>query len=1228
MSWNGGNLTLANHTGGSAFTWAKWLWDKTNENLAGTGQQIASQHLIIKLYSWAGTSNYSYSSFLQAPEIELYGDGRYREFTVMHEFGHFVMSYLRNFTPSPGPGGPHGSDFNNNHPDLTLTEGFADGYSFIMDEITRAALDQESGRGWIGEYHDRVLLADNSYTNLTHPFVAEKILGAAMLDSWDGPANYAACGNTQPAESYNDIGNDNFEMPLGEILRAIYSPSYPSDFTTYFENLQRNLAGDCVNRTRLRDLWLYNFTNVEPSVDPTGTGAPFKILNTDLISEVRSITTPRFSDALGSSTGSVSWNYVVDVRDFDSPNDSYHLTKYNEAYRDYGSVLYRDVNATGATLSDDILLTNGAEFYIHGSPAQPVWLNRGLPQTVVSRTIINSHFLANTCGHPTIRVGAGSKLELGSVSPYRTTEFTVETGSLIDINGGTLVINSGSTLRLRAGATLIVAGITNVLGVGNIIVEPGARLEIRPGAQLVLRDNDSKLTLQGGFAIKAGATFQPTGNGYVSFELPAGSGNANIEIGDRNSKFILRGPDPSHRIAKVAAGTHLQPTYWGDFTFTIENGSVELGRDAWISCAAAVVSLQNATFQWRRQAVAPRLRPEGVYVHGCGRETIRDCRFVGGEHGLVANLNSCNGTPGVYENLAFENCRYGLKTIGKGATLINCTFSGNLTPTHYMTGWKMEGAEFAENKVVGCTFSGCERAIDFVGGASVNLRLEGPQIHHNRFGVSFYSFGQLQPKCGAVYSNTDCGLLVKGGTLNLSGDVNGNESNFSLLRNGGRGVSSNIYLDRANSILLDNGHNDIISPMTSKAGIKGSIFRKVPLPAGSIGGYIQQVANGNRWNVNNQPPSPTYTPGDVAVVILGTNGSSKLRLTDAAPAGYTLCNVNPCIVPMPVGSASLPCWLHDRVASCPTCPVISTSFAAPDSLHHLVEQAIASQLLYDPIRGNDGLAMTHLAELQLSPLVGDSEGEQLILDEAYSAMQTLYAGASDALRAEWNQNALLQAVIDEQIATSAPDTALTNPEFHLRMDQALMAYAAGDLTAARADLALANPLNTPLTQDTYDYWECFLATTQQFRDSTLTEMEYLQQLETCHQPFTASRGQVRQTPDEYIAEQLAQQAARQVARRAKAVAQARVQLAPNPATGAVTVTLAEMPIGSVNFALRDLTGQTVRRWQRTATAGAPTAWTLDVTGVVSGVYLLEVGTSARTETRRLVIGAGGTDNRP
>ncbi len=1082
-----------------------------------------------------------------------------------------------------------------------------------MDEMTRAVLDQESGSGWVGNYHSQTWFADDAWNSLTHPFVSEMALGRAMLDSWDGPGNYVAYGNNQPPNQYNDFNNDNFEMPFRELLRPTFMSPRARDFTMYFNYLQNWINNDCSKRTRLRDVWHYNFNSTD---NATVFSADLKILNTDRLSEWRYIVTPTYAEghqnqAQDLPNGSIGWHYEVDVRNFDSPSECYNLTHYREdAYNSVGQQL-PPIFVNGGYLSDDIILSNGTQFYIHGSPSLPDWYNRSLAVNV-TRTINNGHFLASTCGRMTIQVNAGTRLELGSVSPYRTTEFEVESGGTINVSGGTLVVNPGSTLRMRPGSTLIIAGITNVYGLGNVIVEPGARLEIRPGAQLALHDKDSRLTLQGEFVIAANTTFQPTGNGYVYFDLPDwtpanGGGDNNLGITDGTSRFILSGSNPMQRIAVVAPDSHITPTYWGDFQFTIENGTVEMGANASISAAASTVRLVNARFE--KQPAAAGGRYGSVVVFGCGRETIQNSEFIGGDIGLSAVLDFCNGVAGWFENLSFQDCRIGLKTVGKGATLVNCTFLGNSQDTE--VGWQMEAAQFPQSTLKGCTISGYHSAVDFVGGAGVNLLLDGPQLHHNMRGLVFSSLGTLQAHCGAIYDNKGYGLTINGGTLDLS-----QKKGFSISRNGAPGLSASIELNSTTGLLLDNGNNNIIGRDPTTSGIRGSVVVPIRIPSNYT--YTLPAA-GNYWNVNSRPPVSTNWL-DVQLIAIARGSLAPVNLLDNQPAGPTLCNVDPCAVSLPNGAPAIPCWLNEKLAHCPTCEPVSSSFAATDSLHLLVRQVIAGERKYDSINGNDLAAMEKLAELLQHPLADTTADEQRILKEAYRELLNLYAGLTkDSTQMTWSHHQLLTSIMDQQILRADADTALTNPEFYLRLDKTLAAYAAGDLLGAQEALAAAAPLNTPLTQSTYDYWQCFLDKTQRFRDSSLSVMEYLHAIETCHVPQAAGRGAHRQTAAEYLAEQYGKQKAQLTARQTKLDELTRLRLAPNPASTTVTVTFADTYAGSVTLSLCNMTGQTVRHWQRMATAEQPNEWVLDLRNLPPGIYLFRIKTAARTETRRLVV---------
>ncbi len=868
------------------------------------------------------------------------------------------------------------------------------------------------------------------------------------------------------------------------------------------------------------------------------------------------------------------------------------------------------------------LFVNKAGLAVNGGPLAT--LNQ--PQPLAGTFVLTTR----TCG-ATVTVAPGGLFELGTPGADATSGYKAEvqflSGSVLDIAGGTLTVNAHSTLRMRAGSVLVLHGAVNVYGFSSIILERGSRLEIRPGAQIALQDPRSRLALHGEFALAAGATFQPTGTGYVAFDLPAGSGNSNIEIADASCRFILRGTGPDHVMAKLAANTHLQPTLWDGFEMTFENGTVEMGEESFINCATATVRIVGATFLGQSGAGGAG-RYKTVLIHGCGRETVHDSRFIGGKYGLQANLNYCNGTPIGFENLAFEKCWVGAQVAGKGATFVNCTFDGQREMMYHQTqnrdylgyvslsGVEMDGMSFPDNVIRGCTVTNYPEGISFKGSIGTNLLLDGPQIQRNKVGVRFESEeGRLRGECGAIFRNELHGIVVQGGVLNLS--------KFSVLRNGSDDLSNprqvrhyaNIQLIDATGLELENGHNNLTGINPNETDIDGSM--RLSGPPVIVNGLSQHAATSNRWNVRDAAPATRLR--DIFVKVTNQPATPLLELVDRQPAAYTLCGVDPCLIPLPNGAPSLPCWIQQRVAYCPTCEPVSTSFTAPDSLHRVVALIFAGEHRYNPATGDDATAMRQLAEVLLLPLTDTTAHEKRILTEAYRELLALYAGlATDSARATWSQHQLFNQVMDGKIDDAEPAQPLHNPEFYLRMNKALAAYSADDVDAALAQLAEAAPLTTPLTQENFDYWECYLTLTQQFKNGTLPEMEYLDQIITCREARTAGRGTQRQTADEYIAEILAAQAARDAAAHAKAADQARVQLIPNPATGTVTVALTEAPGGETSLTLRTLTGQLVRRWTRHATAGA-NAWPLELGGVAPGVYTLTVGTAARTETRRLLV---------
>ena len=268
LNFGDGNreIALAGDQGGLTFTWIKWCKQFTqNETAVALWRTCA-----VKIEDENGTAHYSPGT----RNIHLDRNAMMREATVMHEFGHFVMHHYHVKDLNYPGKKVHRLDVNNTHPLQTYKEGFADGYSFIMDEMTRSATDNESGRGRFGPAHPRVSIVDN----LLNPYVAEKVFGCIMLDLWDGPNNYAKYQNNSPL-AFDDFGNDNFEMSFALIMSPLTGPSTQSDIVQYYNYIMNVYNANCESKAAIRDIWYYNFSNTNFNQND------WRILNTDEIAQ-------------------------------------------------------------------------------------------------------------------------------------------------------------------------------------------------------------------------------------------------------------------------------------------------------------------------------------------------------------------------------------------------------------------------------------------------------------------------------------------------------------------------------------------------------------------------------------------------------------------------------------------------------------------------------------------------------------------------------------------------------------------------------------------------------------------------------------------------------------------------------------------------------------------------------------------------------------------------------
>jgi hypothetical protein len=527
------------------FTWAVASRDHVWNALNGSSQQLTNR---LTIFLDAATDKGFYHPSNHS--LHLSPETRVSEFVVMHEFGHFVMHELSHAASLPGPGGDHSAYFNNGSAALTMTEGFANGLAYILDEMTFNELDQESGFGWINlSYHDRIRFGD--YTNLTHPFVSELTMGAIMLDLWDGPTNLAAVNNPRAASTYEDDDDpvtgyvERYEMPLRRLLTPLFYRSHFS-ITSYFTALLGDNATSSADNQRIREVWHYNFGSAVPAINTQA----FMILNMDEIDPAVTVTTPKFRDVTtnGIPDGSLTNTYPgTDIGVLSGSYDSFNVTTFvQEDYSYTGQLIGTyTMNANGVTLTDPVLVTNGAELGLH-SGAKPRWSNRSYPQNrFIKRT---NHLEIALREQARLTWREGTQGYIGSISPYQTTSVSLYSGTYIVIeNGATLTIAPGSTLNIWEGATLLVRNGGTLRADGNLMIRWGGHICVEEGGNVRLSPSSTLYVDAGArMGVRAGVGLPASLN---CMNRIAACGTVNIQhtgvvnVGNSNEALSFDGQD-------------------------------------------------------------------------------------------------------------------------------------------------------------------------------------------------------------------------------------------------------------------------------------------------------------------------------------------------------------------------------------------------------------------------------------------------------------------------------------------------------------------------------------------------------------------------------------------------------------------------------------------------------------------------------------------------------------
>lgn len=835
-------LELRTNDLGNVFTWAKWEKELINQELSGTGASLHDQ-LKIKVDT---TQNPESTVCQYNPVnrvIELNGDCISSEFTVMHEFGHFVDDEINQntFVWLYTCERTHLLGANNCSPKQTMSEGFADGIAMIMDEMTWNVLDKESGSGWVGQYHNRMSYSNSGFRpDLQHPFVSEIILAKIMLDMWDGVNNYNHFNNTNLSSQFNDGGKDNFEMTLAELLAPMIHNT-PANMADYYNAL---LNGDCEHDRQLKDLWHFNFEQTTLPLDN------IMVMNTDELAKNRTFTHTRFDiDDDGIITGSSTYAYaysILDITKIDNAVDNYNVTRFdNVQTNSLGNVIATiDHDFSPILLTDDLKIMNGATLEIHGEH-EPEWYNQSPPTTGISDNYTHNHqdLDVQVCGNRTFEVAANGLIEVGSVSPQHIANFIFSSGSTLNLKDGTLRIHNNS----------------------HVIIEQGATLLYEPGAQIELLGSNAILEIRGNLTLADNAIFTFTGSGFVRFALPNMGGN-NITVGN-NCELKFVGANAADKVVEIVDGTYLMS--YDLVKTSVKYGKCELGENAYWDTGNGAVDFHQATFT----ALDPN-KPYGtIYTNGQGPH-IYGTTFSYGKTGLTARNFGSFGAGLTLNNVGIHHCQVGLQSYDKGCDIYDSYFHDN------ETGWRQEYATFNSTWKNSTSNNNTLSGIWYEG--NTDFTMLNPTLDNNMYGLVYQGNGLVKSDCGSAKNNSMWGITV---TENATLDLAGTASEHTRMDISNNTVGVVVWL--ADYLYLKEGYNNL-SPNTDANAM-------------AVGGFLNDPTSPlkfwhNHWNENNplgQYPNPGTSPiqgQDYNIVDLAGNANV---IADANPIAYEACEGEP-----------------------------------------------------------------------------------------------------------------------------------------------------------------------------------------------------------------------------------------------------------------------------------------------------------------------------------------------
>ncbi len=598
--------------------------------------------LNIFLYNGENTSYFQPRTFAYHPYISLQSGDENHESVVYHEFGHFLMFCLQDYSWASNASAKHtlGQAV---HPSLAWTEGWASGIGAIFDTYYRWQ-DKESGvyafyYGGFGDpnYINRLDMEPRfEYTHAgssSSGFKSEYFIATVINDLFDGPTTF-------PNYTYNF--NSSFYDDKTSFLSnggTNYQAGQKDDLSLSFQTICSPLTDVKIwSGFLIEDIWYYYYKlhNYANLCDAKKISKVF-VQNgiTRVVNSYNVLTDHMSYDIIRTQINVDGKSIYLDVPVLDGVNNSFNVAS--------------DINSNDPIkLTDDITVRNGAKLYLWGNTGKYFAYQNQSPPSNYNSTKNVEAYSNSIAMEPT------SVINIGGVNPVN---FTLKCGSELKLmNTSNLIINSGSTLTVESGAKLIYENGANV-----DLNSATSKIIVKPGGQIILGSN---------------ATFNYRGAGTIIFETAIGNNVpyvATTGSSTPTARFMLNSGNFGNKTKKLLQVTggqtaNIDPSL---YLFAVLNGNIALDANSRINvitkCQMQNVDIVAST----PNSMANRHR--GIIFNGFS-ENIYNVSVSDATTGITA-LNFYGGGDIYLSQFSATRCGTALQISGKGANV----YSANIT---------------------------------------------------------------------------------------------------------------------------------------------------------------------------------------------------------------------------------------------------------------------------------------------------------------------------------------------------------------------------------------------------------------------------------------------------------------------------------------------------------------------------------------------------------------------